>query len=260
MRKVPGSAASSGRPGQEAERFPAGRRTSAPCRLTARRSASIQHLDTTPRARQGRKLPVVLSPEEVRRLLEATDADHRLVVELIYGCGLRLQELCRLRVKDVDFDLMTGAVFPARSRSGRCAGSLRGASLPVCRGSAGASVFRDRVADDARNRISGSSHGPVFAFAKPAAPGITAEAPPSPRPLVVRLPHSQSLPPSQSLRRDETARQVGGQAAGSRHRGGGLPNAGFGLCSCAVVSGVHPTGIGGRLARPPLNLGAGRPW
>jgi integrase len=118
----------------------------------------LRGLDTTPRARQGRKLPVVLSPEEVRRLLEATDADHRLVVELIYGCGLRLQELCRLRVKDVD--LMTGALFPGRSRIGRCAGSLRGASLPVCRGSAGATAYRHDATDDDGHPISRTSQEP----------------------------------------------------------------------------------------------------
>jgi len=51
-----------------------------------------------------RKLPVVLTGDEVSRLLAQTDGLHRLMVALLYGSGLRRIELVRLRVKDVDFD------------------------------------------------------------------------------------------------------------------------------------------------------------
>lgn len=56
------------------------------------------------RARRGKKLPTVLSVEEMRRLIAAAPEDHRLEVKLLYGAGLRLRELTRLRVKDLDFD------------------------------------------------------------------------------------------------------------------------------------------------------------
>jgi integron integrase len=59
------------------------------------------------RAKQSRRLPVVLSQQEVARLIEHVDGGggiYRLMVELTYGAGLRLLECCRLRVKDVDFD------------------------------------------------------------------------------------------------------------------------------------------------------------
>jgi integron integrase len=59
------------------------------------------------RAKQSRRLPVVLSQQEVARLIEHVEGGggiHRLMVELTYGAGLRLLECCRLRVKDVDFD------------------------------------------------------------------------------------------------------------------------------------------------------------
>lgn len=56
------------------------------------------------RARRGRKLPTVLSISEVQALLEAVDPEYRLMVKLLYGSGLRLMELLRLRVKDLDFD------------------------------------------------------------------------------------------------------------------------------------------------------------
>ncbi len=45
-----------------------------------------------------------LSREEVRAALAHIEGDARLMATLLYGCGLRLLECCRLRVKDVDFD------------------------------------------------------------------------------------------------------------------------------------------------------------
>jgi integron integrase len=58
------------------------------------------------RAKESRRLPVVLSQKEVARLIADVDGGGglcRLMVELTYGAGLRLLECCRLRVKDVDF-------------------------------------------------------------------------------------------------------------------------------------------------------------
>lgn len=46
----------------------------------------------------------MLTPEECRRLFDAMDGTYRLMAQLMYGSGLRLTELLRLRVKDVDFD------------------------------------------------------------------------------------------------------------------------------------------------------------
>jgi integron integrase len=56
------------------------------------------------RARRPKRLPVVLAPEEVAAVLEQVDGAngvYRLMARLLYGCGLRVQECCRLRVKDV---------------------------------------------------------------------------------------------------------------------------------------------------------------
>ncbi len=55
------------------------------------------------RAKQSRRLPVVLSRQEVTALLAQLDGVYRLMARLIYGCGLRLNECLALRVKDVDF-------------------------------------------------------------------------------------------------------------------------------------------------------------
>ena len=55
------------------------------------------------RAKKPQRLPVVLTVEEVRRVLARMDGQHGLMAELLYGAGLRLLECARLRVKDVDF-------------------------------------------------------------------------------------------------------------------------------------------------------------
>ena len=56
------------------------------------------------RSKQGKKLPVVLSPEEVKRLLHHVTGTNSLMLRLIYSGGLRLSECSRLRVKDLDYD------------------------------------------------------------------------------------------------------------------------------------------------------------
>jgi len=60
-------------------------------------------LSKTVRAKRGQKLPVVLSPEEVQALFKNVKGLNLLILQLLYGAGLRLTELARLRVKDVDF-------------------------------------------------------------------------------------------------------------------------------------------------------------
>ncbi len=56
------------------------------------------------RASRPKRLPVVLSRDEARRLVSQFAGVERLVVLLLYGGGLRLLEVLRLRVKDLDFD------------------------------------------------------------------------------------------------------------------------------------------------------------
>lgn len=57
------------------------------------------------RAKADRRLPTVLTREEVRRVLEAIqDPTYRLMAEIIYGGGLRLSECLRLRIQDVELD------------------------------------------------------------------------------------------------------------------------------------------------------------
>jgi integrase/recombinase XerD len=78
-----------------------------------------------PFGRRTYKLPVILSPGEVRRLLAAVaHPRYRLMLRLTYACGLRLGEVLRLRVADLD-----GARGLLWVRGGK-GGKDRGVPLP----------------------------------------------------------------------------------------------------------------------------------
>ena len=63
-----------------------------------------QHIEL-PSIKKEKKLPVVLSREEVKRLLKAPKLlKHRILIGLLYGCGLRCFEVRNVRLADLDFD------------------------------------------------------------------------------------------------------------------------------------------------------------
>jgi integron integrase len=61
-------------------------------------------LDEIVAARNPRRLPVVLTPSEVRRLMGEMSGSAGLVASLLYGTGMRLLEGLRLRLKDLEFE------------------------------------------------------------------------------------------------------------------------------------------------------------
>ena len=63
----------------------------------------VEEIGAFDRVRRPARLPEVLSQEEVRLVLAAAAVQHQLPLRLLYGTGMRLMELLRLRVKDVDF-------------------------------------------------------------------------------------------------------------------------------------------------------------
>lgn len=67
----------------------------------------LNDLTETVRAKRGQKLPVVFSVDEIKRILASLNGRDLLIAGLLYGSGLRLMELARLRVKDIDMDLNT---------------------------------------------------------------------------------------------------------------------------------------------------------
>jgi site-specific recombinase XerD len=66
------------------------------------------------------RLPVILSEEEVARLIEsAATSYHRVILMTLYGAGLRREELCRLKVTDVDSRRMVLHVRQGKGRKDR---------------------------------------------------------------------------------------------------------------------------------------------
>ena len=79
----------------------------------------VNDLDTTVRAKRGPKLPTVLSVDEVKRLFDRMEGLNRLMAEVLYGTGMRLMELARLRVQDIDFEMNTVFVRGAKGDKDR---------------------------------------------------------------------------------------------------------------------------------------------
>ena len=71
------------------------------------------------RAKRPQHLPVVLTREEVRAVLQRLDGVPRLMALLLYGAGLRLLECCHLRVKDIDFATNQIVVRDGKGRKDR---------------------------------------------------------------------------------------------------------------------------------------------
>ena len=63
----------------------------------------LADLKKTVRAKQGQRLPVVFTVEEVKNLFKYLKGENFLILKLIYGSGLRIMELVRLRIKDLDY-------------------------------------------------------------------------------------------------------------------------------------------------------------
>lgn len=73
-----------------------------------------------PQIKRQRDLPVVLNKREVRELLKAPKyLKHRLMLAMLYGCGLRSYELCNLLQSDIDFDRRTVLVKKQKGKVDR---------------------------------------------------------------------------------------------------------------------------------------------
>jgi len=61
-------------------------------------------LYNTPYPKEKRKIPVTLEREEIQRMISLTkNQKHKLILALMYGCGLRVSEVISLRIKDINF-------------------------------------------------------------------------------------------------------------------------------------------------------------
>ena len=58
-----------------------------------------------PRPRRNKVIPEILMLEEIRNIIEETNnTKHRLIIQLLYGCGLRVNELVRLENRNLNFE------------------------------------------------------------------------------------------------------------------------------------------------------------
>jgi len=71
------------------------------------------------RAKERKHIPVVLTREEVRRVIDNLDGIYQLIVKVMYGCGLRMSEVLNLRIKDIDFGFDTVYVWESKSPKDR---------------------------------------------------------------------------------------------------------------------------------------------
>jgi integron integrase len=78
-------------------------------------SESIQAM----RAKKPSRIPIVITREEIAKVLDALNGTQRLMASMLYGCGLRLMECCRLRVKDIDFAMHQITIFDGKGQKDR---------------------------------------------------------------------------------------------------------------------------------------------
>jgi integrase/recombinase XerD len=91
-------------------------------------------------AKRNQSLPVVLSREEIKRMLDVTsNMKHRLMLALAYGAGLRVSEVVALKVQDVDITEMTIHIKQAKGQKDRI------------------SVLPEKIVDDLKKFIAGKS-------------------------------------------------------------------------------------------------------
>jgi integron integrase len=76
-------------------------------------------LDGIRKAKRPRRLPVVLTREEVRSLLARMEGTHALMARLLYGTGMRLREMIKLRVKDVELSRLEIVIREAKGGKDR---------------------------------------------------------------------------------------------------------------------------------------------
>ena len=85
--------------------------------VTLDRADIVRHL---PIAREPRKAPIVLSPEEVARMLEAAPGlKYKAALSVAYGAGLRVSEVVALKVSDIDSARMMIRIEQSKRRKDR---------------------------------------------------------------------------------------------------------------------------------------------
>jgi len=91
-------------------------------------------------AKRNKKLPIVLSRNEIGKIIEATyNSKYKLMISLGYACGLRVSEVINIKVADLDIDELVIHIKIAKGKKDRI------------------SVLPEKLQDDLRNIIAGKN-------------------------------------------------------------------------------------------------------
>jgi integrase len=99
-------------------------------------------------AKRPHRLPVVLTQDEVRLLLQNLSSDFWLPACLMYGSGLRLMETLRLRVKDLDFEHRVIVVRRGKGGKDRAVTFPEEVVVPLKRHLQSVKLFHDKDLSD----------------------------------------------------------------------------------------------------------------
>lgn len=72
------------------------------------------------RPKKDKKLPIVLSKQEIVKMIKATDnLKHKLIIQILYGSGLRISEIVNLQINDIDFNRNVITIKSGKGRKDR---------------------------------------------------------------------------------------------------------------------------------------------
>ena len=73
-----------------------------------------------PRPKRNKKIPEILTPEEIKKMIESTtNIKHKLILKLLYGCGLRVSEIVNLHKKNINFSEKLIHIILAKGKKDR---------------------------------------------------------------------------------------------------------------------------------------------
>ena len=91
-------------------------------------------------AKRSKKLPIVLSREEIRNIIDAIrNPKHKLIISLAYGAGLRISEVVNLKVKDINLEELTIHLKNAKGKKDRI------------------TIFPEKIKNDLQSLIAGKN-------------------------------------------------------------------------------------------------------
>lgn len=116
-------------------------------------------------ATKQRSLPAVLNIDEVRQILSQLESRNKLIIQLLYGSGLRVSECLRLRMQDINFDRLSLTIHDGKGRKDRQTLLSRKLVLPLRAQMGAAQIVQQK---DAEKGI-GASMSPALSRKIPSA-------------------------------------------------------------------------------------------